>query len=502
MIFSRFFKDTISGLFVGDAVDGKNAFNNIKVDYVLSRSLYSSAPADGSSYSSYALGNYAPKLYIDTLSSFIDIPEVSATSDIFTKDIQDFIQKNRASFLKLYRQTMIDGKHYVLIRIEENFLSNFEIKIKQIPLELVQEDLCEKTPDGFYSKFVYETVEKWKVGNIEEKATIQFTIEPNKETINITGKEPPAYKGVERESKTVFDFVPVFCIHNNKLVFMKDGIPEIASIVPFIKRYDATLKKLGKHIDNILDPKFKAKVAKPLQFLKYSFGLSDDDISKIERGELKLDITQFKAALLGVNEDINFVIQENNTEAGIKLLQLLHWIIIELTMPEYLYGTAMSTTNASVQEQSPVWVKKVEDRRGEWEEFYYWLVDMFYIAKVAIEGRDIYKIDGGYKSVKIKWKELNSKDDVRLMQALNSLVTSLNQLLELGLIAPQTAFNTIKTFIPINNDFQSEQEASTEWTRFRLELEAIQDRIRSGEADIGDAINELFAKKGELNNAD
>ncbi len=494
MIFSRFFKDTISGLFVGNNTENKDAFKDIKIDYTLSRALYSSVPADGSSYGNYALGNYAPKTYIDTLSSFISTPEISATSDTFTKDIQEFIQKKRTTLLKLYRQTMIDGKHFVLVRIEKNLLDLPEIRMKQIPRELVKKDLCEKNPDGTYSKFVYEVVEKWKVGDTEKTATIRFTIEANKETIAIEGDKPPNYKDKKIEEETKFNFVPVFCIHNNKLVFMKDGIPEIAPIVPFIKRYDATLKKLGKHIDNILDPKFKAKLKNVTQFLKHSFGLSADDLTKLEKGELKLDITQFKAALLGVDEDISFVMQENNTEAGIKLLQLLHWIIIELTMPEYLYGTAMSTTNASVQEQSPVWVKKVEDRRGEWEEFYYWLIEVFYIAKVAIEGRDIYAADGGYDGVSIKWAELNSKDDVRLMQALSSLVTSLTSLLEAGLVSPQTAFNALKTFIPINSDFETEKEASAEWTKFKLELEAIQDRIRSGDEDIGDAINELFSR--------
>ncbi|MGP1594729.1 MAG: hypothetical protein ACTTH8_05745 [Treponema sp.] len=100
--------------------------------------------------------------------------------------------------------------------------------------------------------------------------------------------------------------------------------------------------------------------------MRNSFGLSPNELDAVAAGKSKLDITRFDAAIVdGVNDEVKFITQPDNTESALSLLKLLHWIIVELTMPEYLYGTAMSSTNASVKEQSPVWAKKVEGRQGE-----------------------------------------------------------------------------------------------------------------------------------------
>ena len=46
------------------------------IDYTLCRALYASIPTEDVSYYDYALGNYATKAYIDTFSSFINIPRI------------------------------------------------------------------------------------------------------------------------------------------------------------------------------------------------------------------------------------------------------------------------------------------------------------------------------------------------------------------------------------------------------------------------------------------
>lgn len=258
------------------------------------------------------------------------------------------------------------------------------------------------------------------------------------------------------------------------------------------------MRKLGKHTEDILDPKMKVRAKNVDKFLQASFGLTPEQYARITAGEGSIDITQFKAAMLeGDTDTVDFITQPNNTMAAIELLKLLHWIIIELTMPEYLYGTAMNSTNASVREQSPVWTKKIEDRQGEYNEFYYWLSDVFYMANLAINGRDIYVKDGGTDNIIIRWQELTAKDDGVMMNALSTFVNAMDKLMMMGLIAPQTAFNTLKTFIAIPNNYETEKEAAAEWVKFKLKLENIQDRMRSGDTEIADAIEELFNPAGK-----
>ena len=249
---------SISGLFLDSGItkrDAAEAFSSVKTDYVLSRSLYSSAPSHQSGYLDYALGNYCTKLYIDTFCWFIGLPDIQAESDTFSKAIQAFLTKNKTLLFNIYKQTMIDGKHYVWIRLEQTATGKSEIRIKQIPLELVIEDDCIKDFSGGYTRFVTETTEKWKERGVDRKAVIRITLEAGRETIDIDGDLPAGYQQKQTVNRTAFPFVPVFCLYNNKQTFLKDGIPEIAPAVPFIRRYDATLRKLGRHIDNILEPR-------------------------------------------------------------------------------------------------------------------------------------------------------------------------------------------------------------------------------------------------------
>lgn len=489
---------SISGLFLDSGItkrDAAEAFSSVKTDYVLSRSLYSSAPSHQSGYLDYALGNYCTKLYIDTFCWFIGLPDIQAESDTFSKAIQAFLTRNKTLLFNVYKQTMVDGKHYVWIRLEQTATGKSEIRIKQIPLELVIEDDCIKDLTGGYTRFVTETVEKWKERGVDRKAVIRITLEAGKETINIDGDLPAGYQQKQTVNRTAFPFVPVFCLYNNKQTFLKDGIPEIAPAVPFIRRYDATLRKVGRHIDNILEPRLLVKVKNVAQFLKYSFGLTDEKIGHIAEGKEAVDMTQFKAAIMDGEDaasDIRYVGQANNVESAVSLLKLLHWIIVELTMPEYLYGTAMQSTNASVAEQSPVWAKKVEGRQGEYNEFYYWLTDVFKAARIALAGRDEFAGDGGADNPIVRWQELTAKDDVAMMNALATFVSAMDKAMTMGLVSPKSAFHTLKTFMAIPADYETEKDAATEWLKLKIRLEALQDRIRSGDIEAEAAIEDLF----------
>ena len=486
----------VAGLFIDKSErDTGASFDNLASDYMLSRSLYASAPADNSNYYNYSLGNYCTKLYIDTFCWFIGLPDVSADSDLFTKQAQQFLQRNKTALFNIYRQTMIDGKHFVWVRIEKSELGKTEIRIKQLPLEFVVEKESIKNLDGGYKKLVIEQKEKWLEDNTEKKCTVKITLEAGREVITIDGDLPPQYESARIETKTPFHFVPVFCLYNNKQTFLQDGIPEISPAVPYIRRYDATLRKLGKHIDDILEPRVQIKVKDPEKFMKLSFSLDDSAIRRISEGKQAIDPTQFKVAILDTddgNGGVSYVSQNNNVESAISLLKLLHWIIVEMTMPEYLYGTALNGNYASVKEQSPVWAKKVEGRQGEYSEFYYWLLEVFRIAKNSIAERDIFAADGGTENITVDWQELTAKDDVAVMNALATFVNAMDKALTLGLISPKTAFNTLKNFITIPADFETETKDNQAWQKLKMNIDAIQDRIRSGDLEASEAIAGVF----------
>ncbi len=461
-----------------------------EIDYTLSRSLYASIPTKDASYYNFALGNYATKTYIDTFSSFIGTPHIVSGVDDFDGQVNQFIKKQKSTLIKIYRQAMIDGVVYIWVRLEKDIRGRLQPVIKIMPREtFIKHEMIQKS-NGIFEKVVFESVESWKEKYnkaflssekaaiedttteklIEKKARVKITLTPYTEEILIIGDMPPQYKERKKTNKSLFSFVPVFAFCNNQISFLSDGLPEIANVLPFMKKYNETFKLLEKHLNQILDPKIKLHLKSAKAFLQNTLGIREKDYEAIARGELKPDITQFKAAVLtGENEDIAFVNQGDNIKSAMDVLNLIHWIIIEMTMPEYLYGTALNTTNASVREQSPVWIKKIEERRREYSQFYYWLSNIFSFYYLAFKNEAAHLEEVDFS---IEWEELERRDDVSLMNALHSATESILKALEAGLISPKTAFNALKQFITIPEEYESEHEKAIEYIREKNRVEA------------------------------
>lgn len=499
-IFSLFKKQNASpNIFIEKTEAKKLETKSGEIDYILSRSLYASIPTKEGEFYDYALGNYATKAYIDTLSSFVGIPRIITRDETFNIEANRFIEKNHSTLIKIYRQSMIDGLVYVWVRLEKDIKGRLQPVIKIMPRETFVKNESIRRASGLYDKVVFESIETWKEKKeraglfnanqketiddieseelIEKKARIRITLTPYTEELEIIGDKPPQYAEKKRSIKTGLSFVPVFLFCNNPISFICEGLPEITNVLPFIKKYNATFKLLEKHLNQILDPKIKLHLRSAKAFLQNNLGIREKDYEAIERNELKPDVTQFKAAILtGDNEDVAFVSQNDNIKSAIEVLNLIHWIIVEMTMPEYLYGTALNTTNASVREQSPVWIKKIEDKRGEYSHFYSWLSDVFnFYFCILKNDLPLFEDDG----VSIEWQELEAQDDVALMNALHSATESILKALDGALISPETAFNALKTFITIPEEYKTEHEKAIEYIREKNQLEAEGQQLKS-----------------------
>ena len=489
------FKKQITNIFINGNDSKKLDVGSGKVDYTLSRSLYASIPTQDASYSDYALGNYSIKTYIDTLSSHIATPRIASADSNFASYANSFIERNKKDIVDIAKTAMIDGVCYVWLRLEKNvagYTKQAVPTIKLIPRENIIHIVKDAT--GRILELVIEWEEKWthlatdKIENeIEQKKSrIRLTLKGQGELWEVLGDEmPPGYKKRREElpsavatslgSDAPFSlYVPVYAVYNNKLNFLDDGIPEVAPLLPFIRKYNSILEQIDNHLHRILEPKLKLKLNSATSFLKNSLGLREGDYKAIERGEYKPDVTQFKVAILnGKDEDASFIQQENNVQSAISVLNLIHWIIVELTMPEYLYGTALNTTNASVKEQSPVWVKKIEDRRDELNSFYYWFLQVLHDYSIITHGRDLYS-DFSIETVAVEWEELQAKDDVAFMGALKTFTDAVNNLLDNGIISPETAFNTLKSYLSNPKEWNEEREEAIAHIKAKAEWENMQ----------------------------
>lgn len=479
------FKRKTINIFLEGSSKNKLEIGKGEVDYILSRSLYSSIPTADGSYADYMYGNYAIKSYIDTLAGFIGKPNIISKDDSFTNDVNNFLDINESVFINLYKTAMIDGLAFAWLKIEKDIEGKAELKVKIIPRDSVIMDECIKNQDGSFKRFVMQKKEVWnaksKKDSQKEKkeSTIRITIEPYLERWEVLGEIPPSYTSKKEEWNTTAPFVSIFPFYNNYLTFLNDGLPEVSPLLPYIKKYNQILRMIDIHLGNILDPKLKLKLKSPSSFLKSSLGIREGDYSKIESGEYKPDVTQFKVAILQDKEDdVGFINQNDNIKSALDVLNLLHWIIVELTMPEYLYGTALNTTNASVKEQSPVWIKKIEGRRAEYTHFFRWLINSYYYFSNNLNGRAKYT-SLEENRINIIWQELESKDDTEIMNALKTFTESVIQLLDNGLISAKSAFNTLKNYITIPTEWEAEHEKAIEHIKEMAELEAMKNNLKN-----------------------
>lgn len=469
----NFFKKTFQNIFISSSEKKKLEIGDGKVDYILSRSLYANVPTSDGSSCAFTMGNYCVKPYIDTLSGYISTPHIVSVDERFNTDIDAFLAKNEATLTQIYRQAMIDGLVFVWFKIEKKSNGAPAPVLKIVSREDVYMEDCVKARNGNFEKVVILQKINWNlpkvsaddVDNEKEVSTLRIELTPYFETYEIVeGKVPPSFSPKKETWNTSLPFVPFFSFYNNRLNFLSDGLPEVATVLPFIRKYNRVFEQLDKHLHNILDPKLKLRLKSASSFLKNSLGVREKDFERIEKGEYKPDVTQFKVAILqDRDEDVEFVNQGDSVKSALDVLNLLHWIIVELTMPEYLYGTALGTTNASVKEQSPVWIKKIEGRRAEYSDFYYWLSECFYAYSFLANGKAVYNdVISAYNSLKIEWEEIETKDDVALMNAIKAFSDAISQLRDEGFISGESAFNVIKTYIPTTNEWSLEHQKAIE----------------------------------------
>lgn len=471
------------GIFIKQDTQG-NRLADIKVDYELSRSLYTTVPREGHEDETYQLGNFCTTAYIDTFGWYIGLPVLKAENVQFSDAYMNWQRRNRSALDQFIKQTLIDARAYAWLRNEKHGDTVKQV-IHLIPRECVDKTHTVKNTEGKYEKFVFVLTERGQNGS-EVKTT--WTLEKGKESFKVDGEVP---SGIETsgEYKTRLDFIPVFEQFNKKQSYMSDGIPEIAAAVPFIRLYDATMRKLGRHVDDGLVPRMVFKIKEMREFLKLSFGATDQ---MIDSGGVRFSAEQLQNVFLSDPTDrAEYLQKEDRSQSAQKLLETLFYIICEVTMPEYLYGSAMNSTNASVSEQSPVWAKKVSGKQGEFESFFYWLADTYSKLLTTAAGRLALGEPG---VVEIVWPEISVKDDVALMNALSSLVSALDVLLKDGVIGVKTAFEAVKEYISVSGDYDAEQDAVKAYQRFKLELENIKERHAQGDVDTGEAISKLLGK--------
>lgn len=189
-----------------------------------------------------------------------------------------------------------------------------------------------------------------------------------------------------------------------------------------------------------------------------------------------LDLSSDDAMTLGGDATFKYAQPGSFSTDMLAILGLLYWLFIEHTeFPEFIMGTAISSSHASADAQMPPFIKFIEKNQGE---ALYWMIEL---AQVVIAYLSLYEAGvSADDPVTIQWPKLTSTDGKLTLDAIKLG-------LEKNLIDRETALTLMPLDIDDPKAVLAKVEAELEADR---ERQAQEDQRRFGDIEVADQLNE------------
>jgi len=157
-------------------------------------------------------------------------------------------------------------------------------------------------------------------------------------------------------------------------------------------------------------------------------------------------------------------------------LKFIFMCIVDVSeTPEFAFGTAVSSSKASVSEQMVPLARKIRRKRGQFEEYYSELASMYLAMWAQVENRTLetYQVDVG-------WDEISPRNDKEMAETVKTLVEGLVQAVESGLMGIDSAAEFLREFVPSMLPWVDPDADDDERRRVAKSLELL-NRLRDGE---------------------
>lgn len=169
--------------------------------------------------------------------------------------------------------------------------------------------------------------------------------------------------------------------HNEKEAGSVYGVSEYQNVYYLMSNYHGVLENAIKNnIFNSQTLPYVTGIADQKKFLE-TYGVKQDD------GSYKINWEPDTVFIGGENFGVKFAEGAHNADEAKQLLEVLFWLICQTTeTPEFVFGTAVQSSKASVSEQMPVMVRKAVAKQQDQIIYYRKLIDLvLYKAQKATE---------------------------------------------------------------------------------------------------------------------
>jgi hypothetical protein len=404
-----------------------------RVDYTLARELYRNTN------DRYKLGAGFAKPIINSTAGFMGAPHFTHSDPDADQELEKAFQKWTGKVLRLNRNTLRDGD--VLARIVR-VPSRFKPDEQQFDLMLTPPEWVTPIVDpltGGWQQIIirHPVVVTDANGRKQQDYTIIETLTPTQRIIEADSRAPVEVRAQNRTEPNPWGFIPIVHFRNEAEENQLFGLSDLEPVEPFMKAYHDVMLFAVQGSKLFSRPKTKFKLKDVQKFLNDNF-TSDE----IKSGRLKF--ADKEIFLLQEGDDASFISADSGLQGITTLLEFIFMCIVDVSeTPEFAFGTAVSSSKASVSEQMVPLARKIRRKRGQFEEYYSELASMYLAMWSRVENRSLETYH-----VEVGWDEITPRNDAETATTIKTLVEGLVQAVEGGLMSIDAAAEFLREFVP------------------------------------------------------
>ena len=380
-----------------------------QVNYTLTRAIfYASKVTDnvsGKTYGgSYLFGAVFGKPIVNSAAAFAfaKMPEITVNKDQdkeksktvslenkkgdldYTENyINKWFDKNESDIFKLCRNSLRDGDQYILIREDAtpSLIPPEQVEIIDDPLtgDILGYDIKVYVTEAggekgevkvkYITKYrktsPYRQVWKYDTENEKNGILVEEDVASDDE-IKVSKVE-----GEEDEITILEKPLPIQGFHNERDSRERYGNSEYQNCYYLMANYHAVLEgAIKNNIYNSTSTPIVKGITDPKKWLTAN-GYVDSN------GNTKVKWDGSKMLVGGKEFDMKFVTGAQNAGEAQTILEILFWLICQTSeTPEFVMGTAVASSNASVDSQMPVVIRKANRKRTEYKPFFRNLINL------------------------------------------------------------------------------------------------------------------------------
>lgn len=417
----------------------------VRNDYDLYRSLYFGASINGKGRDMQTGAMFA-KAIVNSAAGFaigdgfkISMDEKHAKVE---QKINDWIEGNRSAILDVVRHQMRDGDAYLYVdeygTIDEFDAKNVDVMLDPMTGEVIGYDINEiyeeVTPEGVKQK--WNMLRQYRTDSIRYLKFKDNQREQAEVIYNRVFTSEGAVEPTENQQYFVDDIIPralpVVHFANDPEPRAVYGNSELLNCLTGIQNYTAVISNATKGVIYNSSPvPYITGVASPDRVASDSNKNETDDTDKTNWGPDTVLYFADKEANAGFLQANGFM-----ADTG-QLLEYYFMLIVQASeTPEFVFGTGIQGSRASVETQMPIVTQKAERKRAQLEHPFKQLIDAYIDRRIRLSDPDFLKLKNADYEINIEFPDLQMEDKSLTLNIVKEMLAQ-------GILSEETALSLV-----------------------------------------------------------